>query len=304
MGSYAVHMVMMCFLSFIGLVMIHKTFQPVLWHRSTELFAVILLMPSILFWGSGVLKDGILLLAMGGTLYFFQRLMTERFQWKYFIAWVLAVLMLSITKAYVLLVMLPGLMAWAWVRLTSPSLAGLKFLTVHVLFFIAVFNANSLLPGLKIHPAGLLAAKQRNFNDLAMSVKAGSHIQIGKLRASAASVIENSPAAFIRVLTRPFITEASSPVMGMAAIENLLLLLMVGLSILAHGSIPADATLLWLCVFFTLGIFTLTGLITPIMGAMVRYKMPALPFFAAALLMVSDRNTQKQWLTGWFRRNG
>jgi hypothetical protein len=35
--------------------------------------------------------------------------------------------------------------------------------------------------------------------------------------------------------------------------------------------------------------FILTGLITPVMGAIVRYKVPALPFLMILLVMLIDK---------------
>ena len=39
-----------------------------------------------------------------------------------------------------------------------------------------------------------------------------------------------------------------------------------------------------IALLFSLSIFTLTGLVTPILGAIVRYKVPALPFFLFAIV--------------------
>jgi len=40
----------------------------------------------------------------------------------------------------------------------------------------------------------------------------------------------------------------------------------------------------WFCVFFVLILFTIIGLTTPVSGALVRYKIPALPFLGIAML--------------------
>ncbi|MCC6836969.1 MAG: hypothetical protein IT234_00405, partial [Bacteroidia bacterium] len=74
MGYFNVHTVFMCFLSFIGLVAIYKTFSEFLIDKKKELFFVVFLLPSVLFWGSGVLKEGILFFALGVMIYNFNRL--------------------------------------------------------------------------------------------------------------------------------------------------------------------------------------------------------------------------------------
>ena len=43
------------------------------------------------------------------------------------------------------------------------------------------------------------------------------------------------------------------------------------------------------CLSIVLLLFTLIGLITPIMGAIVRYKVPGLPFLLIFLLLLLDK---------------
>ncbi|QQR94329.1 MAG: hypothetical protein IPJ93_10715 [Bacteroidota bacterium] len=46
--------------------------------------------------------------------------------------------------------------------------------------------------------------------------------------------------------------------------------------------------LFWVAVFYTLSLFELIGLVTPVMGAIVRYKIQALPFLFFLLIYLTD----------------
>ena len=46
--------------------------------------------------------------------------------------------------------------------------------------------------------------------------------------------------------------------------------------------------MLWFCITFTLLLFIIIGTTTPVSGALVRYKVPALPFLAIAILTFLD----------------
>lgn len=68
-GYYNVHTVFMCFLSFKGLAAIYKTFSSFLSDKLTELTLAVFLIPSVLFWGSGVLKEGLIIFSLGMLIY-------------------------------------------------------------------------------------------------------------------------------------------------------------------------------------------------------------------------------------------
>jgi len=45
---------------------------------------------------------------------------------------------------------------------------------------------------------------------------------------------------------------------------------------------------IWFCLSFVIVLYAIMGLSTPILGNLVRYRIPALPFFFIALLLLSD----------------
>jgi len=94
-----------------------------------------------------------------------------------------------------------------------------------------------------------------------------------------------SPLAFFNCLFRPFLWEANGVFSLLASAENLFFILLVALLIFnfRRGKLSKwEITLLLYVIVLSI----LIGLTTPIFGAMVRYKMPIIPFL---LIMVLTR---------------
>ncbi|HMT30702.1 MAG TPA: hypothetical protein PKD91_15620 [Bacteroidia bacterium] len=102
------------------------------------------------------------------------------------------------------------------------------------------------------------------------------------------SVINNAPHGFLVCLTRPFITDHGSFLITLSALENVAVLL---LGIFAFSTMKTKSlqqkTLPWFGIFYTITLFVLIGLVTPVMGAIVRYKAQALPFLVTFFILLS-----------------
>lgn len=352
-GNYHVHTVFMCFLSTLGLMGIFKAFSAFLTGKSKELFAAVFLLPSVLFWGSGVLKEGLILFALGMCLYHYSKLLNEKMGILRIASVLIFLLLLSITKLYVLLVILPALIAQGWISKTKNSYPEIKYLTVLALYF----SAGLLIPNYDF--PFMLLEKQRQavymsqggsyianhttkrfvyippktekriipiedkpgFCKIAPGVSyvswnletfldsvyiehssdtntywvfydqpaAGSNIKIPSLDGSFLSIVNNAPAAFANIFFRPFLFEAKNPLTLLAAIENLLILFIALVCIFfCYRNIP-NRHLIYFCLSIVLLLFALIGLTTPVLGAAVRYKIPALPFLLTAFLLMLDK---------------
>ena len=154
-GQYHVHTVFMCFLSFIGLAGIYKSFLPFLENKKKELFAVVFFLPSVLFWGSGVLKEGLILFGAGMLIYHWFKILHEGFSTMRLILILFFIGLLSITKIYILLIILPALLCHAWVAKSNSRFSLLKYLTVIILYI----SAGLLLPNFDL--PFMLMEKQR-----------------------------------------------------------------------------------------------------------------------------------------------
>jgi hypothetical protein len=286
-GYYNVHTVFMCFFSLTGLVALYKFAVQFLQKQKKELVFAVFLMPSVLFWGSGVLKEGILLFGMGLLIYFFDQLVRKK---QIIISLIFALsssILLAYTKFYVIITLIPLLISYFWVFKTSEKFILVKYLSVCCLYFIIGLLIPFIFPDYNF--LEIIAQKQHDFINLSQFVKSGSVIKSEYLEPNLWSFIINSPVAFANTLLRPFFFEVKSVFMALASFENLIVIFFGLICIFFFKRKIENKNFLMFSVFFVLIIFTLTGLITPVIGAIVRYKIPALPFLIITFIILTDK---------------
>jgi len=286
-GYYSVHSVFMNFISLIGLTAIFKTFRPYLANKKKELIAAVFLMPSVLFWGSGVLKEGMLFFGLGLLIFHFYNVCNNEITLKK-IGWILLLTcLIAMAKFYILIAIAPALFTYFWVKKTNNRHVFLKYLGMYLLFFGIGLNIHWVSP--ENNALEMLVRKQTDFINLVDSLNSGSKFDINILEPTTLSFIKNVPQAMINTFIRPHIFEAKSPFILMAAVENLLIIVIAIISLIFIKFKGNDKNLIYFCAGFVLILFILTGIATPVMGAIVRYKVPALPFLLIAFLLMLDK---------------
>ncbi len=293
-GYYNVHTVFICFLSLIGLTAIYKTFVSHLQDKKRELLFAVFLLPSVLFWGSGVLKEGLIFFALGLLIYYSDKL----FSLKAIVICLATALLLAFSKFYVWLAIFPSIVLLICVNKTSSQKVFLKFALI--LFLIGTIGLNIDSFTNIQNPLVTLSQKQYEFNQLAYGKltdsnhnpipAANSLIEINKLEPTFYSFLRNSPKALVNTILRPYIWELRSPMMLLAGLETLLILFIFFLTVFF---IKPFKEIKWgyvlFCFSFVLIQFLIIGETTPILGAVARYKTIALPFLLIGLLFMLDK---------------
>ena len=303
MGYYHIHSLTMCFLSFIGLTALYKVFIPHLKNKSKELFFAVFLLPSVLFWGSGVLKEGLLIFSLGCLIYQFMKILDNQFN-TLRLLWIFSLLgLLFITKVYLLLMILPGLIALLVIKFTGTKKAGLKFILVHFLLIAMALNwklilrlpggeltGTEVVTGKSLDLLNMLKYKQKDFIHEAKIEKAGSYIELGELDNTLSSFIANTPRGISNVLFRPHLLDSRSPIVLLAALENLIFIFLIILAFLFFKKpTEQEKPILYFSISFVILLALLIGLVVPVLGAIVRYKVPMLPFYAIIFLTLIDK---------------
>jgi hypothetical protein len=289
-GYFNVHNIFMAFISFIGLTAIFKVFYPYFLQKRNALIFSIFLIPSVLLWTSGVLKEGILMFSFGLSVYYVNKLFFKKFTWKILIFLILSITLLFFSKFYVLLAALPGVLsiiALKWFK-KLPAItivAGIHVIIISAFFFFHyIFSQYNL--------AEIAATKQHDFiNMINQTPNVGSKIDLPILEPTFLSFVKNTPTAFINSFFRPHILEIKSVMIIPSALENLLIVIILILTIIFYKKPDIkNFTWFWFCISFVFILFILCGLTTPVLGALVRYRTPALPFLFIIFLTFLDLN--------------
>ncbi len=292
-GYYYVHVVFMNIFSFTGLFCLFKVFNQLLSKATREIFILTFFFPSLMFWGSGLLKDGLLLFGLGMFIYFLHGIIYHGANLKKTTGLLFSLALLSLTKFYIIVLLAPGLLVW-WnsYRKNRKNVFSIMAITYFLFFFVA-FNFHYLFPEYNL--SFMLYWKQSNFYGFANSVDSKSLIEIPRLGYTSWSVIQHVPNAFATTFFRPFITDIhNNPFILFSAIENIIIVLLCSLAIVFYQKPKFnDPGFFWMCIFFIFTLYVLIGLTTPVLGATVRYKIPALPFLGFVLLNLTEKRILK-----------
>src|SRR5690606_40413301 len=109
-GEFHVHTVIAAFLSTTGMIGMYRAFVRMLPGRERALAIAVFLLPSLLLWASGPIKESLLFFGMGIMLHQVFRLLDRKFSPTGMIALALSVLLLFYLKFYVLICLLPAVL--------------------------------------------------------------------------------------------------------------------------------------------------------------------------------------------------
>ncbi|MCC6182753.1 MAG: hypothetical protein IT237_13070 [Bacteroidia bacterium] len=132
-----------------------------------------------------------------------------------------------------------------------------------------------------------------SFQFISSCAPSGSAIFVPRITYSFYSFVRLIPIAFTNVLLRPFFIDAHSILELLASIENFMFVLIFLLAIYFRQNTNVDTNLVWMCLFIVLSSFILVGLTTTVLGAIVRYKIPFIPFLLMIPLLYLDINVIK-----------
>lgn len=286
-GEFHVHSVITAFLSLTGLVGLYRAFVGSLHGKERLLAVAVFLLPSVVFWASGVIKESLLFFGIGLLVYQTDRALTHRIRWRDPFLLAFNVGMLFFLKFYVVLSLLPALLLFAWARTRPKPTLLLKAVVIYGVLITLGLNMQSVLPGWDI--LHILMMKQRDFVGLAIQTGSGSFVMPELLSPDLWSFARQAPKALLMALAGPLIHPSGGALGAVSVIENALLLAFL-LVCLTHRRPwrEVERSLVIAIILYVVVLGLVIGWTTPVMGAVVRYRTPLLPFLMVAGLLILD----------------
>lgn len=283
-GLYGLNLVLFLFLSSVGCYWIYAFLLHFNAQKLTA-FVAAFLIPSTLFWSSGILKESLLMFSLGGFLYSLL-VLSKKWELRFGVLGCLTLYMLLFLKIYILLALVPMVLFYGFYhRWKSGLFAGVG---TFVILLSLYFTARLILPQWSL--LSTLQGKQFDFIQMAKSVNAGSQIWVIPMDGAWSTLLKLVPLGLWNTLIYPTLGMLKNGLSWMAFIENSgLLLLILGAVI---GMIQRKKMPIWTfaMLMFSFTVFSLIGMTAPVVGAMVRYKAPALPFLIIALVHLQHHN--------------
>lgn len=281
LGAWQVHTVVFCFMSTIGFVYFTKFFAKIFNANKTAITLAVALTPSVFLWTSLILKESLLVFFLGVFLCSLHQVITEKTNAKMFTVAFVFFLLLFTVKSFVILVMIPFLIAF-YICTGMQSLRWILLRWSVVLSFfwlIAVVVGN--ISNDYSAPYRLYMQQQ---SSLKFAVFRGdkSYHKPPIIASCWSSIVKRSPQAMFEVLTIPSIKSANTIEKKVAAVENILVVILFFSSVFAFiKTKQRNYNTFIFCTLFVVTFFAIVGLTTAVEGAMVRYKIAGMIFLAA-----------------------
>lgn len=264
-------------------------------------FAVaILYLPSFVFWSSGILKDPLCTGALGWITYSLYALFYKKKNpLVYLPILFLFSYLLIVLKVYIILSYVPFFSLY--LLLMNVTLIKNKFVKIllvgsvllgSVLGFVTITNAMQKALG-NFASAGVsqsIKNYQVNYENQANS--ATSNFSLGvEFDGSVQSLLRMAPAAVVATLFRPYIWESKKPSTFMSSLESLALMFFSVFVLIKVGIKKTILTIInkpvvLYCLLFSLIFALFVGATTLNFGSLVRYKIPAIPFYVISLYFI------------------
>lgn len=230
-NTYTVIALFFAFISFCGMWSMYITFVRIYPAAYKKLAIAIFFLPSVFFWGSGLMKDSLCIGALGWTFYgFYNIFIAKRNIVQSSVLGALGIYILAGAKIYILLSFMPPALFWIFNENSDKIKSSALRIILKPLFITAgavaaYYGATNLTAGDERFDVEKIGERSKITQEyLSEYVTSGSAYHIGELDGSLGSIVKVAPQAVFISLFRPFLFEARNPVMLLSALEAGLLL--------------------------------------------------------------------------------
>jgi hypothetical protein len=286
-----------CYVSVWKMYLIFVTEFP---HIYKQLAFPILFIPSVIFWGSGILKDSITFSA--ACLYvcgFYWFIIKKNFRFSNIVSIFFASYLLLSIKPYILFALLPGSIVWfVALRVNKINNGFIKVMIAPFIIVIGIAIGGFAMQKLSAELGQYSLDKVLNTaseaqQDLKQSYYGGNTFDIGNYEPTIEGVLSVSHKAIFAALFRPTILDVRNIVMFISALENTFILLfciflLIKLKIFGFFRLIKSHPLVLFSFLFSIFFAFSVGVSISNFGTLVRLKIPCIPFFMASLVIVNS----------------
>ncbi|MBA2422199.1 MAG: hypothetical protein H0V61_03120 [Chitinophagales bacterium] len=290
-SHYYANMVIYNFFTLIGLLYLLRFLSEANPEKKKFFTGILFLFPSIVFWTSGIHKDGIAVAAIGFILWFSAEIkkryslspvLTTNKLWP-FIGLCFGIWLLAIVRIHLLILLMPCMIGYHLIKSSSKH-SSLKFILIIIVFYLAILNLKFLNRDWDLKDQ--MAMQQEEFYKQSTNADTLNLMEFDK---GATGFLILILQALRNCLTQPLLWQVSSFLQIIPALDNIFIVLLFLTALRFYKKNSHSEHLFFLfSLFFSASVFVFVGSIVPIVGALVRYKMPGLLFLALALITIID----------------
>jgi hypothetical protein len=297
--SYIPIALLFAYFSYTGIWAMYRTFVNIYPKLYKPLAVAFLFIPSTVVWGSAMFKDTVCMFGLGWLTYTVFRIFINRdFSIKNLFLLTLSFYLIYKIKIYILLAFMPALAMWLLGTYSSRIQSGaLRFISrVAFLivcaggFFLFTRMFSEELNRYSLENIEQTAAETRGWINYA-SGDEGSAYDLGPMDPSIGGMLKKFPQAVVVTLFRPFPWEARKLIVLLSALEALAFVYFTYKAFRNTGLINGLKMIsrdpnLFFCLIFSFIFAFAVGISSYNFGALSRYKIPCLPFYATILVVL------------------
>jgi len=264
----------------------------------------VLFVPSVLFWSSGILKDSLTFsFALLSIVSLYHLMIKPQKLLRYLFYLIFSAYIVLSIKPYIFFALFVAALIWLLLvqskRIKNVFLKIIGVPAVSALIIIGgIFAINQLGGFVGSYYTDIdKVAKQATIiqDDLSRATYGENSFDIGDFEPTVPGMLSKFPQAVIAGLYRPFIWESGNLLMLLSGLENIVLLLLSFYVLVRAGPIKLIKQIfsdpfIAFCLVFAIILSFFVGLTTANFGALVRYRIPMLPFFIFTLTTIYFKN--------------
>lgn len=291
-GNYYVNVIFYSFISLFGPMAFYRVMKDVFPSKKIPVIIASFLVPSFLYWTSGLHKEGLIFTGLALMIYnFYFGFKEHQFSPKRIFLIFLGFCLVIILRNFLLLPLIPPLFSWiicSKVK-TKPIFV---YCVVFILFLTGFFTAKYINPALDFPQSVVL--KQKEFINLV----GNTSVSVKELKPTFTSFLLNAPQALSLSAFRPYFSDVRHLLSMAAAIEIAVILLLFIVFLFWRTNHTTLSPLILFCIFFSVGVLFMIGYSVNNLGAIVRYRSIVLPLLLVPMAAKIDWSKITNMLSG------
>jgi hypothetical protein len=281
-GHYYINVIFYSFITLFGPIAIYRVMKDVYPGKQTAVLVATFLIPSFLYWTSGIHKEGLIFTGIALIIFnIYFGLKENKISFKRLFFILLGLLILLVLRNFLFVLIIPAILAWLLgSRFPKRSLA--IFSGTYIICGVLFFTLRYISPSLDFPTA--VVERQKSFSQL----QGGSGVPIKTLEPGFISFIKSTPQAINLSTIRPYPSDVKHILSLAAAVEINILLLLFAVCLFVKTNVVKSKLLIYFCLFFSFSVLLSIGYTVNFLGAIVRYRSIVIPLLIIPMIASID----------------
>lgn len=278
LGNYYINVIFYSFITMVGPIAMYRVMIDVYPGKKWQVIIGTFMVPSFLYWTSGLHKEGFLFLGLALITYcLYFGFKQNHWPWKRMIVLVFSVILVLALRNFLLVILIPAIFSW-FLANRWPKKGLTIFLASYLVYGILFFTTRYIDERFDF-PA-VVVEKQEAF----IAHSGGSEVDVQVLEPTLGSFIKNAPQAISLSALRPYPSDVRHILSLAAAVEIFILLLLFVIFLFTNIKGALTKNFIYFSVFFAISLLLTIGYTVNFVGAIVRYRSLAFPFLIIPMI--------------------